>query len=207
MDNNSYQTPASSSPNQPNDSFAAAFASSLEYTPEKQPSSKKKLFIFIGLCILLVGGGTWAILAADYLSRPACLTANDYFSLTGEKADSNLSSADAFDIYVVDYQPDGVQYLDKTKATTQSYIKKLGAFFNEHKDKSLSITVATTYQQRSDYNLEKNRAKALKADLLKAGIPEQSIIAIEPNYVATESQNDPTMSLTSIVTRGSSNCR
>jgi len=190
----------SDEPNQPSDTSTNDWFNELpspDIAPTepsvKPPRSRKVIFLVAGSVLLILSVAVYALFTLTSSSVGACLTSNDYKSLTGKTADSQLSATESFYTASFTYGNGSSDFTGATKAESLSIIKNLGRFFAQHsKDTSVVITISGGYTPNDDKASATTRIAKLKHSLVQNGIPESYIKIEAPTKIISGGELDET---------------
>jgi len=160
-------------------------------TPPLKPKKSPKFLLIIGGAILLLG--VIAVTIVTLARQPStCLDASDYKALTGIDVADDLSPAESFyDSYTL--FNDGTTTYDNTTdggLYGESLLQKIADFYKSHSAKSMLITISAAYVLPENESITNQRIATVRSSLLKAGVPESTVVIVGATYVAPEDSID-----------------
>jgi hypothetical protein len=125
-----------------------------------------------------------------------CLNGDDYKELTGHDMPAIGNPKSNFYTYIVEFSGDSASSSD-----TQSTANTLAAFYKAHHRKSILINLSGVNQDTTATATGVARINNFADQLAKGGVKESAVQAAAPQFVATDSDTDGTLTAT-IVTSG-----
>lgn len=194
MDNNTTSQPQNQTTN------ATDWFDSLP-TPPVQPPKKKsfKRFALIAASIILVGSVSAAFVVAN--QGPKCLTTDDLKGLLEQTDIDPVSSAsNYFFNYQIEFQANSNTYSSSVSPTGSEITKQLGDFYKKHPDKSIVLTLSSTYFDDSAVALTNQRLATVRSDLIAADIPSDNIATEGPVKDTPEDSSEQINTVTVAIT-------
>lgn len=156
--------------------------------PSPKKSPKLLLLGIMGVVILLaiiVG----VVLAVFMTNSVRCLNVADYKTLTGTDAVEVSTPPDEFYSTSIAFKDSSTDY-DTNADSTQNgkeFIQKIADFYATNKaTTSILISLRSNYFSKDASIIAAAQINTVKADLLKAGLPESSLSVSSPLYIEPE---------------------
>ncbi len=174
----------------------------------KRPSKMTRHLLPV-LVIALVTGLGW--FAYAFITQPKpCLTINDYPQLTGKDLVGDLSAKDNFHTYTVNFKPGSTNYDDSIDQTGDQIIDQISNFYQTHSDKSIILTLESSYLKDDEFALTKDRLVKIRDQLVAAGLPADAVVTDSSHTeLEAEDQENQMAAITTatISIRSASQCR
>lgn len=155
-------------------------------TPPKK--SRKPLVILLGIIVFLPLITVAVILMVSANQRTACLTSDDYKTLTGTTLTESISPTTNFYANAIAFQRGSISYDTTSDANVQGeqLLQKIAQLYKSQRTTSIQITVSSDYFAKDAAELAQKRIAAVQTSLINMGIASSDIQIIAPSYSELE---------------------
>lgn len=163
--------------------------------------SKRALMTILIIVAVILALST--VPALNYFSRPACLTTEAYYELTGTNYGESFSPTDNFYTTPITFLP-ATTTLDKPSATL---MQNIANFYKKYEASSIRISISNFYASPSDHALTLKRAEILQSTALIEGVAPKVLYVDQPTLVEPEDESTSAVTSHSISITSVEGCR
>ncbi len=156
--------------------------------PPEQPQEPKKnrLLLIAAAVAVAISATVGGMVLFNYLTRPQCLTVQDYQLLTNQPVvdTPSFSPRDSFYTTSVFFVNGGNEYTQDSKKDADKLMRSIGEFYTKvGTKKPIAITVSAGYTTNDTKDAAQARLDLIVRSLIKSGIDEASIVTEPPEAI------------------------
>jgi hypothetical protein len=162
---------------------------SIQEPPTPPQKSPKLLQIGIAGAIVLLAIIVGIVSAFFMANGPRCLNTADYKTLTGTDTNEVSTPPDEFYSSSIAFKDGSTDYVTTTDSAQngKELIQKIADFYTTNTaTTSILISLRSNYFTKDASSLATAQINTVKADFVKAGVPESALSASSPVYIEPE---------------------